>query len=159
MKKTEIDFVVTWLDSNDPEWQEAYFKYKPDSKGPKGNARFRNMDIFRYWFRAVELYAPWVNKVYLITNGKFPSWINTENKKLVLVKHSDYIPQDYLPTFSSCTIELFMHRIQGLSMPPSNLSTISRMDCHVTSIKRRAIMFPFTQRQTSLASICRCWLT
>ena len=115
MEETKIDFVVTWLDSSDPEWQESYLKYRPDSTGLKGNARFRNMDIFRYWFRAVETYAPWVNKVYLITNGKFPSWINTENKKLVLVKHSDYIPQEYLPTFSSCTIELFMHRIQGLS--------------------------------------------
>ena len=115
MKETPTDFVVTWLDSDDPKWQEAYLKYRPDSNGLKGNARFRNMDIFRYWFRAVEKYAPWVHKVYLITNGKFPSWINTENKKLVLVKHSDYIPAEYLPTFSSCTIELFMHRIQGLS--------------------------------------------
>lgn len=111
----KIDFVVTWLDSTNPEWQESYFKYRPDSNGLKGNARFRNMDIFRYWFRAVEEYAPWVNKVYLITNGKFPNWINRDNPKLVLVKHSDYVPEKYLPTFSSCTIEMFLHRIKGLS--------------------------------------------
>ena len=111
----KIDFVVTWLDSTDPEWQESYYKYRPDSNGLKGNARFRNMDIFRYWFRAVEEYAPWVNKVYLITNGKFPNWINRDNPKLVLVKHSDYVPEEYLPTFSSCTIEMFLHRIKGLS--------------------------------------------
>ena len=111
----KIDFVVTWLDSTNPEWQESYFKYRPDSNGLKGNARFRNMDIFRYWFRAVEEYAPWVNKVYLITNGKFPDWINRDNPKLVLVKHSDYVPEEYLPTFSSCTIEMFLHRIKGLS--------------------------------------------
>ena len=111
----KIDFVVTWLDSTDPEWQESYFKFWPNSNGLKGNARFRNMDIFRYWFRAVEAYAPWVNKVYLITNGKFPDWINRDNPKLVLVKHSDYIPEEYLPTFSSCTIEMFLHRIKGLS--------------------------------------------
>ena len=111
----KIDFVVTWLDSTDPEWQESYYKYRPDSNGLKGNARFRNMDIFRYWFRAVEEYAPWVNKVYLITNGKFPNWINRDNPKLVLVKHSDYVPEKYLPTFSSCTIEMFLHRIKGLS--------------------------------------------
>ena len=30
-----IDFVVTWLDSNDPEWQKQYEYYKPNSKGDK----------------------------------------------------------------------------------------------------------------------------
>ena len=115
MEVQKIDFVVTWLDSTDPEWQESYFKFRHEGDGFKGNARFRNMDIFRYWFRAIEAYAPWVNNVYLITNGRFPNWINRNNKELVLVKHSDYIPQDYLPTFSSCTIEMFLHHIKGLS--------------------------------------------
>ncbi len=111
----KIDFVVTWLDSTDPEWQKQYEFYKPNSKGDKSKARFRDMNIFPYWFRAVELYAPWVNKVYLITNGKFPDWINPNNPKLVLVKHEDYMPKELLPTFNSCAIELYMHRINGLS--------------------------------------------
>ena len=110
----KIDFVVTWLDPNDPEWQKQYELYK-NAKGDKGKGRFREMNIFRYWFRAVERYAPWVNKVYLITNGKFPDWINKDNPKLVLVKHEDYMPKECLPTFNSCAIELYMHRIKGLS--------------------------------------------
>lgn len=115
MKELQIDFVVTWLDSLDPEWQKSYAKYSPNTKGDKDNARFRNMDIFRYWFRAVEMYAPWVRKVFLITNGKFPDWINKDNPKLVLVKHEDYMPKECLPTFNSCAIELHMHKIKGLS--------------------------------------------
>lgn len=111
----KIDFVVTWLDSNDPAWQKTYNEYSENSKGDKAEARFRNMDIFRYWFRAAEIYAPWVNKVFLITNGKFPDWINRDNPKLVLVKHEDYMPKEYLPTFNSCAIELHMHKIKGLS--------------------------------------------
>lgn len=110
-----IDFVVTWLDSTDPVWQEQYESYRQNSKGDTSKARFRNMDIFRYWFRAVENYAPWVNKIYLISNGKFPDWINKNNPKLVLVKHEDYIPREVLPTFNSCTIELPIHKIEGLS--------------------------------------------
>ena len=51
----------------------------------------------------------------MVTNGKFPDWINTNNSKLVLVKHEDYIPKEYLPTFNAYTIELFIHRIKGLS--------------------------------------------
>ena len=111
----KIDFVVTWLDSTDPVWQKEYECYKDQSKGEKSAARFRDMNIFMFWFRAVEKYAPWVNKVYLVTNGKFPEWINKDCPKLVLVRHEDYIPKEFLPTFNSCTIELNFHRIKGLS--------------------------------------------
>ena len=111
----KIDFVVSWLDSTDPTWQKEFEYYKPHAKGDKSAARFRDMNIFRYWFRAVEEYAPWVNKVFLITNGRFPDWINMKNPKLVLVKHEDYIPNEFLPTFNSCTIELYFHRIKDLS--------------------------------------------
>lgn len=111
----QIDFVVTWLDPLDPEWQKAYATFSPNAKGDKSKARFRDMDIFRYWFRSVEMYAPWVHNIYLITNGRFPDWINKDNPKLVLVKHEDYMPKDCLPTFNSCAIELHMHKIKGLS--------------------------------------------
>ncbi len=112
----KIDFVVTWLDSSDPEWQKDYIKYKNITlEGDQSSARFRDWDLFKYWFRAVEKYAPWVNKVFLITNGTFPKWINPNYSKLVLVKHSDYIPERFLPTFNSCTIELHMNKIKGLS--------------------------------------------
>lgn len=111
----KIDFVVTWLDSSDSEWQRLYMEYSKNTKGDKGKGRFREMNIFQYWFRSVEKYVPWVNKIYLITNGKFPDWINKDNPKLVLVKHEDYIPKEFLPTFNSCTIELHMHHIKGLS--------------------------------------------
>ena len=111
----KIDLVVTWLDPLDPEWQKSYAQYSPNAKGDKSKARFRDMEIFHYWFRAVEQNAPWVNKVFLITNGKFPDWINKDCPKLVLVKHEDYMPKECLPTFNSCAIELHMHKIKGLS--------------------------------------------
>lgn len=115
MNELQIDFVVTWLDSNDPEWQKSLALYSPNSKGHKENARFRSTDFFMYWFRAVEKYAPWVHKVYLVTNGKFPDWINKDCPKLELVKHADFIPAEYLPTFNCRTIELHLHKIKGLS--------------------------------------------
>ena len=112
--KHKIDFVVPWVDSSDPAWIELYNQYRPD-KPITDRGRFRNWDIFRYWFRAVEQYAPWVNKVFLVTNGTFPKWINPECPKLVLVNHKDYIPEKFLPTFNSVTIELNMDKIPGLS--------------------------------------------
>ena len=115
MKELQIDFVVTWLDSTDPEWQKSLYLYSTNSEGHKEDARFRSTDFFVYWFRAVEKYAPWVHKVYLVTNGKFPDWINKDCSKLVLIKHADFIPKDYLPTFNCRTIELHLHKIKGLS--------------------------------------------
>lgn len=117
MENTKIDFVVTWVDSNDPNWQKDFRYYKNSSEEISDNseARYRDWNLFHYWFRAVEENAPWVNKVFLVTNGTFPKWINTEHPKLVLVKHEDYIPKDLLPTFNSHTIELYMHKIPGLS--------------------------------------------
>lgn len=113
----KIDFVVTWLNSDDPAWQKEYMKYKSEytKTAYTSMARYRNWDLFRYWFRSVEKYAPWVNKVFLVTNGQFPDWINEDHPKLVLIKHSDYIPAEYLPTFNSHTIELNMNKIPGLS--------------------------------------------
>ena len=70
-KKQIIDFVVPWVDSCDPEWIKLYNYYRPE-KPITDRGRFRNWELFRYWFRAVERYAPWVNKVYLVTNGTLP---------------------------------------------------------------------------------------
>ena len=114
MQAEKIDFVVAWVDSDDPQWKADYAKYRK-IKVKEDKARFRNWDLFMYWFRAVEKYAPWVNKVYLITNGKNPDWINPNCSKLVLVNHKEYIPEEYLPTFNANTIELNVHRIKGLS--------------------------------------------
>lgn len=115
MKK--IDFVIAWLDNSDPEWQDAFYSYLPQDRSSYDlrEIRFRNWDNLRYWLRGVEKFAPWVNNIHLITYGQIPDWLNTNAPKLHLVKHSDYIPTKYLPTFSSCPIALNLHRIKELS--------------------------------------------
>lgn len=80
-----------------------------------GEERYRDWDNLKYWFRGVERYAPWVNKIYFVTCGQIPEWLNTENPKLVCINHSDYMKEEYLPTFSSHPIELNLYRIGDLS--------------------------------------------
>ena len=109
-----IDFVIIWVDGNDPEWQKEYRKYK-GLDGDQAMVRFRDMNTLQYWFRGVEKFAPWVNKIYFVTCGQKPSWLNTNHPKLVCVNHEDFIPEEYLPTFSSHAIELNLHRIKDLS--------------------------------------------
>lgn len=111
----DIDFVITWVDGNDPAWQEEKAKYAPPNELDSRNRRFREWDNLQYLFRGIETYAPWVHKVFLVTCGHYPSWLNTNHPKLQLVKHSDYIPEEWLPTFSSRCIDMNFHRIKGLS--------------------------------------------
>lgn len=110
-----IDIVIPWVDGGDPLWQAEHDKYTADTRSDNSSARYREWDIFRYWFRGIEMYAPWVRTIHFVTFGHLPGWLNTEHEKLHIVNHRDYIPEKYLPTFSSHTIELNMHRIPGLS--------------------------------------------
>lgn len=111
----KIDFVVLWVDGNDPEWQKQRNLYSGNAGSGNELIRFREWDILKYWFRGVEKYAPWVNKIHFVTCGHLPSWLNTDHPKLNFVKHSDFIPEEYLPTFNSNSIELNIHRIPGLA--------------------------------------------
>ena len=117
-KKTsgmKIDFVIPWVDGSDPAWQKEKYKYVGIDEPDAGVDRYRDMGILKYWFRAVEAYAPWVNQVHFITWGHLPEWLNAECPKLHIVNHKDYIPEEFLPTFSSHPIELNIHRISGMS--------------------------------------------
>ena len=120
-KKTEqaqlpIDFVIAWVDGDDPAWLAEKANYSPTKMADSASSvRFRDWDNLQYWFRSVEQFAPWVHRIYFLTWGHLPKWLNTDHPKLKIIRHLDYIPQEYLPTFNSHTIELNMHRIPELS--------------------------------------------
>lgn len=111
-----IDFVIAWVDGNDPAWRAEKAKYSGIVEtGDQRDVRFRDWDTLRYWFRGIEKFAPWVNKIHFVTWGHVPEWLNTAHPKLNIVNHTDYIPEKYRPTFNSHTIELNLHRIPGLA--------------------------------------------
>lgn len=110
----KIDFVITWVDGNDKNWLNEKNKHLT-LKGDSNINRFRDFDNLQYLFRGIEKYAPWVNKVFFITWGHLPSWLDINNSKLRIVKHEEFIPKEYLPTFNSNVIEMNLHRIEDLS--------------------------------------------
>ena len=118
----KIDFVLPWVDGSDKEWLALKRKYeaaegKTMSSDPEANGenRYRDYGLLRYWFRGVERFAPWVNRVFFVTCGHKPDWLDESNPKLRLVNHKDFIPAEYLPTFQARTIEFNFHRIPDLS--------------------------------------------
>lgn len=114
----EIDFVITWVDMDDPKWKEDFAKYSDkidNSKNEISEARFRDYGFLKYWFRGVEKFAPWVRKIHFVTCGQKPEWLDVTNPKLCMVNHEDYIPREFLSCFNSNVLEFYMHKIPGLS--------------------------------------------
>ena len=111
-----IDIVIPWVDENDDKWQAVKNSFSGDNENfETSNVRFQSWDNLHLWFRAIEECMPWVNRIFLITCGQVPNFLNKNNGKLKLVYHEEYIPKEYLPTFNSNTIEMNVHRIKDLS--------------------------------------------
>lgn len=118
MSNGPIDIIIPWVDGGDPEWlaeKNKYSKTMDYEENANSELRYTSWDNLHYWFRAVEKFMPWVNKIFFVTWGHVPEFLNTEHPKLRIVKHEDYIPKEYLPTFNSSVIELNCHRILDLS--------------------------------------------
>ena len=114
----DIDFVITWVDMEDPKWKAEFAKYsgkKDNEKNGVSEARFRDYGFLKYWFRGVEKFAPWVRKIHFVTSGQKPEWLDENNPKINLVNHKDYIPAEFLPTYNSVVIERYLHKIPGLA--------------------------------------------
>ncbi|XP_058800867.1 N-acetylglucosamine-1-phosphotransferase subunits alpha/beta [Phymastichus coffea] len=111
-----IDVVYTWVNGSDPLFVENLNKYIPVTSTNSAASRFSDKDELKYSLRSLEMYAPWIRKVYIVTNGQIPSWLDMDNPRVSLVTHEDIFTNlSHLPTFSSPAIESHIHRIPGLS--------------------------------------------
>lgn len=113
-----IDLVYTWVDSNDEAFKKELSRYigNDDSldKSAKSPARWLNHDELKYSLRSIEKFAPWFNKIYIVTNGQKPAWLN-EGDKIKIISHDEILEKDFLPTFNSHVIGSALHKIPGLS--------------------------------------------
>jgi len=114
--KEKIDFVITWVDESDALWKKSKDNYALEYNMKLNDAsRYRDWGFLKYWFRSVEKNAPWVNRIYFVTEGHLPEWLDLSYEKLKVIKHSDFIDENYLPTFNSNVIELNFSKLPGLS--------------------------------------------
>lgn len=114
----DIDFVITWVDMDDPVWKQEFSRYSgkiDNTRNEVSEARFRDYGLLKYWFRGVDKFAPWVRKIHFVTCGQKPEWLDPNHPKLNLVNHEDFIPKEYTPVFNSNLIEIYMHKIPGLA--------------------------------------------
>jgi len=114
----KIDLILPWVDGNDPVWIAKKKRFAEQccfQKNANSNIRYESWDNLHLVFRGIERFMPWINRIFLVTCGQVPEYLNLHHPKLKVINHEDYIPKKYLPTFNSNTIEMNYFRIEGLS--------------------------------------------
>jgi len=117
-RNIDIDLVYMWVDGSDPVWlaKKQLYTQQPDKSSETDAAgRYASNDELKYSLRSVEMYAPWIRNIFIITDDQKPEWLNTQNPKIKVIDHRDILPVEALPTFNSNVIEYFLYKIPGLS--------------------------------------------
>jgi Stealth protein CR2, conserved region 2/Stealth protein CR1, conserved region 1 len=118
-----VDIVYLWVDGSDPDWRRKRQSARQSLDARQGRAmalygnvegRFRDNDELRCSLRALERFFPQHGHVYIVTDGQTPPWM-AAHPQLTIVDHRELIPACALPTFDSCHIESYIHRIPQLS--------------------------------------------
>ena len=79
-------------------------------------SRYRDSEEMRYSLRSLERFAPWIRRIFIVTDNQIPSWLNVDDPKVTIVPHTAIFEhQGDLPVFSSPAIEANLHRVPGVS--------------------------------------------
>lgn len=107
-----MDAVIPYVNSMDAEWRMSYAL---NAGGHVNEQQYFDWGTLKYVLRGIEENMPFIENVFLIvaSESQIPDYVNRETVKIVF--HEDFIPKEYLPTFNSCTIEMFLWNIHGLS--------------------------------------------
>ncbi|MFU8850631.1 stealth family protein [Micromonospora sp. SL1-18] len=116
-----IDAVFTWVDGSDPEWlrRKAAALGAPDGvlhAVAANTSRYHNRDELRYAMRSLHSFAPWLRKIFLVTDSQLPSWLDPTHPMITIVTHTElFADLGGRSSFNSHAIESRLHRIDGLA--------------------------------------------
>lgn len=104
-----MDAVITYVNMNDPVWIE---QYKSQFNDTPNISRYKELGTLKLQVQCIRKYMSWIDNIYIVvsTHSQIEPIENT-----TIITHDMIIPKTYLPTFNSCTIEMFLNRIPGLS--------------------------------------------
>lgn len=157
-----MDVVVTYVDGNDPVWRRSF----EECLGiPVREKRYRDWGTLKYLFRGIENCMPFIDNVYLVVSSRsqVPSWVSD---RVRIILHEDIIPKEYLPTFNSGTIEIFLHMIEGLSerfiyfnddlfpVLPCSEEDFYLNGCPAIKFSRHLFAFNLFKKQTKYSDRC-----
>lgn len=114
----DVDLVYLWVDGNDPEFRarrNAALGHTEIQADSNCEGRIADTDELMFSLRSVELYAPWIRRIFIVTDNQVPRWLDVSNSKIRIVNQNNIIPPESCPTFNSVVIEHQLHRIPGLA--------------------------------------------
>ncbi|MFD8203904.1 stealth conserved region 3 domain-containing protein [Streptomyces sp. NPDC003470] len=116
-----VDAVYTWVDGGDVDWLERKNAVMRTlgmrtEDAASSAARFRDRDELRYSLRSIDMHAPWIRTIHLVTDQQVPEWLDLSHPRIRVVDHREiFADPAVLPTYNSHAIESQLHRIDGLA--------------------------------------------
>lgn len=117
----DVDAVYLWVDDKDPEWQARRAKYAPSKQSDASSvstSRFRQFGELAASIAMLAEHAPFIRNVFIVVDQQRPDLSTLPSDlpfEIKLVNHSEFIPAEYRPTYSSRAITANLHRIDGLA--------------------------------------------
>jgi hypothetical protein len=114
----DIDLVFSWVDGNDPEFRArraAQLSQAVVGDGDNAEARIRQIDELKYALRSVNMFAPWIRRIFIATDSVPPPWLAEHPMVTIIPAEQHFSDSAALPTYNSHAVESQLHNIPGLS--------------------------------------------
>lgn len=111
--------VVAYVDNQDLVWRKTFVDYCSKNRLQEKivellGSRYGGINFINYQLKLINKNMPWINKIYLLLSNKEQAPKDLPSN-VEIVLHEQFIPYQFLPTFNSTTIEMFLWNIKGLS--------------------------------------------
>lgn len=112
-----IDYVIPMVFDNDLAWRDNFrhSRWRTYTRQDREVSRFRSMGTEELFVRCIRAFMPFVGTIHILLARESQKQPWMDKYGIHVVYHRDFIPMRYLPTFNSRSIEMFLHRIPGLS--------------------------------------------
>ena len=114
----DIDLVFSWVDGTDPEFRArraAQMSQVVVGEGDDAEARIRQIDELKYALRSVNMFAPWIRRIFIATDSVPPPWLADHPMITIVPAEEHFSDAAALPTYNSHAVESQLHHIPELS--------------------------------------------
>ena len=119
----DVDAVITWVDGSESSYAEKLSTHLDGIIGEGTHVtRFANCGEIEYCVVSILKFAPWIRKIFIVTDQQTPKFISSISKslyapKIQLIDHKEIFRnyESCLPTFNNRSIETVIWRIPNIS--------------------------------------------
>jgi hypothetical protein len=115
-----IDAVYLWVDGNDPRHvvsRHQHIARRVLRKNPSLRSfRFRDNNELRISLRLLHKNAPWIRRIFIVTDNQIPGWLDPDASQISIVDHRTILSEGAArPCFNSFVIESHLRHIPELA--------------------------------------------